>query len=192
MLPKFKKEQHTSLNAQNRAAPKKRLLSIKEIAVFAMLGALMFCSKIIMEILPNIHLLGMFTCVFTIVFRKKALIPIYLYVLLNGIYAGFALWWIPYLYIWTILWGMVMLLPKNMPTKVACVVYPVICALHGFLFGILYAPGQALMFSLNFEQTIDWIIVGLPFDITHGIGDFFAGFLIVPLSSLLKKITRNI
>lgn len=180
------------MNAQNNNGSKKSLLSLKEIVLFSLFGTLMFCSKIIMEVLPNIHLLGMFTCVFTIVFRKKALIPIYLYVLLNGLYAGFALWWLPYLYVWTVLWGMVMLLPKNMPVKVTAIVYPVICAFHGFLFGILYAPGQALMFGLDFRQTVAWVLAGVPFDITHGIGDFFAGLLIVPLSTLLKKVVKNI
>lgn len=160
--------------------------------MFAMLGTLMFCSKLIMEVLPNVHLLGMFTCVFTIVFRKKALFPIYLYVLLNGLYAGFALWWIPYLYIWTILWGLIMLLPKRMPQKIACIVYPLVCALHGFAFGTLYAPGQALMFGLDFKQTVTWIISGFPWDVAHGIGNFFAGLLIVPLSTLLKKVISNI
>ena len=80
-----------------------------------MLGTVMFCSKIIMEALPNIHLLGMLTMVYTVVFRAKALIPIYLYVFLNGLYAGFAVWWIPYLYIWTILWGVTMLIPRRIP-----------------------------------------------------------------------------
>ncbi|MBR2453730.1 MAG: hypothetical protein IKB35_01875, partial [Clostridia bacterium] len=71
---------------------------IREIAVFAMLGSLMFCSKLIMEALPNIHLLGMLTMTYTLVFRKKALIPIYVYVMLNGLYSGFNMWWVPYLY----------------------------------------------------------------------------------------------
>ena len=57
---------------------------VVELVVFAMLGSLMFCSKIIMEALPNIHLLGMFTMTFTVVFRFKALIPIYIYVMING------------------------------------------------------------------------------------------------------------
>ena len=91
-----------------------------------MLGAVMFCSKIVMEFLPNIHLLGMLTMTYTIVFRKKALIPIYIYVMMNGLYAGFNMWWIPYLYIWTILWAITMLLPKKMPKKLKCIVYPLI------------------------------------------------------------------
>ncbi len=84
-----------------------------------MLGTLMFVSKLIMELFPNVHLLGMLTVLYTVVFRKKALIPIYIYVLLNGVYAGFSMWWIPYLYLWAILWGMTMLLPKNMTGGIA-------------------------------------------------------------------------
>ena len=92
-------------------------LTVRETAVFAMLGAVMYASKLIMELAPNVHLLGVFTIAFTVVYRKKALYPIYTYVILNGIFSGFATWWIPYLYIWTILWGVTMLLPINMPKK---------------------------------------------------------------------------
>lgn len=158
--------------------------------LFAMFGALMFCSKVIMEALPNIHLLGMFTVVFTIIFRKKALIPIYVYVFLNGLYAGFTMWWVPYLYVWTVLWAVTMLLPQKMPKRVACVVYPIVCGLHGLAFGLLYAPVQALFFGLNFEQTVAWVIAGLPFDVTHAVGNLAAGILIVPLSELLKKLLK--
>ena len=74
-------------------------LTIREITVFGMLGALMYASKIIMEVAPNVHLLGVFTIAITVVYRKKALYPIYTYVLLNGMFSGFATWWIPYLYL---------------------------------------------------------------------------------------------
>lgn len=90
-------------------------LSTRELTVFAMLGALMYASKMIMEVAPNVHLLGVFTVAFTVVYRKKALYPIYTYVLLNGIFCGFATWWLPYLYIWTVLWGVVMLIPNSIP-----------------------------------------------------------------------------
>lgn len=177
-----------SLFTQKSKADKRKRLTTTDITIFAMLGALMFCSKIIMEFLPNVHLLAMFTMVYTLVYREKALFPIYVYVLLNGIFAGFATWWIPYLYIWTVLWAVTMLLPKKMPTPVAAIVYPVVCGLHGLGFGTLYAPTQALLFGLDFEGMIAWIIAGLPWDFVHGVGDFAAGFLIFPLVKLLRKI----
>lgn len=153
-----------------------------------MLGAMMFCSKVIMEVLPNIHLLGMFTVAFTLAFRSKALIPIYINVFLIGVYGGFNLWWIPYLYIWTLLWAAAMLIPKRTPKWLLCIICPVICSLHGFLYGILYAPAQALMFGLDFKGMVAWIIAGFPYDILHGIGNFVAGLLIVPLTQLMKKL----
>ena len=166
-------------------------LTVREIALFGMLGALMFISKIAMDFLPNIHLIGMFTMLFTVVYRKKGLIPLTVFILIEGIFAGFSLWWIPYLYIWYILWGVTMLLPKRLSEKKFTLVYPLVCAAHGLLYGTLYAPAQALMFGLNFRQMLAWIAAGLPFDALHAAGNFAAGFLILPLARLLRKLERN-
>lgn len=162
-----------------------------ELVLFAMLGMIMFVSKLVMEFLPNLHLLGMLTMIYTLTFRTKALVPIYVYVFVNGLYAGFATWWVPYLYVWTVLWGITMLLPRRMPRWLCCVVYPLVCGLHGLAFGILYAPAQALLFGLNWKMTIAWIVAGLPFDAIHAVGNVLAGLLIVPMAELLKKLNRS-
>lgn len=151
----------------------------------------MYASKLIMEVAPNVHLLGVFTIAFTVVYRKKALYPIYIYVLLNGIFCGFATWWIPYLYLWTVLWGATMLLPKKIPGKVRPIVYMLLCAAHGFLFGTLYAPAQALLYGLNFQKMIAWIITGLPWDFVHGVSNFFCGILIVPIIRILTFLENK-
>ena len=153
-----------------------------------MLSAILFCSKLLMEWAPNIHFIAMFIISFTLVYRWKALIPIYIFVLLTGVYGGFNVWWVPYLYIWLPLWGITMLLPRKMPKGVKAVVYPIVCALHGLAFGVLYAPAQAIMFGLNGEQTLAWILSGVGFDLIHGISNLVVGTLILPLSLLLKKL----
>ncbi|MBP3617108.1 MAG: hypothetical protein J6J38_03630 [Lachnospiraceae bacterium] len=166
-------------------------LTVREMAVFSMLGALMFASKMLMEVAPNIHLLGVFTIAFTVVYRAKALYPIYIYVLLNGLFAGFNVWWVPYLYLWTVLWGITMLLPKKMPKPMAVVVYSLVNALHGYGFGILYAPAQAILFGLSFKGMIAWIIAGFPFDVIHGTSNLICGLLIVPIVLILKKLEKE-
>lgn len=166
-------------------------LTVREIAVFGMLGAVMYASKMIMELIPNVHLLGVFTVAFTVVYRKKALYPIYTYVILNGVFCGFATWWIPHLYLWTVLWGAVMLLPERMPKKIQPVVYMAVCAAHGFLFGTLYAPAQAIIYGLSFKGMIAWIIAGLPWDCIHGISNFLCGVLIMPIVSTLRLAEEN-
>ena len=149
-------------------------------------------KKFIMEVIPNVHLLGVFTIAFTVVYRKKALYPIYTYVLLNGIFCGFATWWIPYLYLWAVLWGATMLLPKRIPEKLRPLVYMLLCAAHGFLFGTLYAPAQALLYGLSFQKMIAWIISGLPWDFVHGVSNFFCGILIVPIIKILTFLEKNL
>ncbi|MBQ2799544.1 MAG: hypothetical protein IJF09_09180 [Ruminiclostridium sp.] len=166
-------------------------LSIRETAIFAMLGTIMYLSKIVLEFLPNVHLLAVLTIAYTVVYRQKALYPIYVYVLLLGLMNGFNMWWIPHLYLWTILWGVTMLLPKKMPKVAAPIVYIIVAGCHGFLYGTLYAPAQAIMFGLDFNGTIAWILAGLPFDITHGISNMIGGLLIVPVISVIRLAERT-
>ncbi len=165
-------------------------ISLKELVLFSLLGAVICASKYAMELLPNVHLVGVFVVAITAVYRKKALYPIYAFVFLTGLLSGFAIWWIPYLYIWTVLWGATMLLPRNMPAFIAPIVYIAVCALHGFAYGLLYSPFQAFMFGLDFEGLTAWVVAGLPFDIVHGISNIVCGLLIYPIIMLLKNIDR--
>ena len=176
---------------KSKTGSKRQFLSTREMVLFSMLAALMFVSKVLMEFLPNIHLLGVLTMVYTLTFRKKALIPIYLYVFLNGLFAGFSVWWIPYLYLWALLWGATMLLPKKMPLWLASALYPTICCLHGLFFGTLYAPVQAIAYGFSFEETLAWIAMGLRFDVLHAVGNFSLGLLILPLSTCLKALWKR-
>ena len=70
-------------------------------------------------------------------------------------------------------------------------IYMVICALHGFLYGTLYAPLQALMFGLSFDGMVAWIIAGLPWDFVHGVSNFFCGMLIMPIVRALRIAEGN-
>jgi len=147
----------------------------------------MYVTQLILSALPNIHLTGVLIVAATVVYRVKALYPIYIYVFMMGLFNGFNTWWLPYLYIWTVLWAFAMLIPKRLPNKVAPIVYMVVCSLHGFLYGILYAPSQALIMGLDFEKTIAWVAAGLPFDIIHGVSNLLCGILIYPLVKTLNK-----
>lgn len=166
---------------------------LRHLLIFAMLGTLLYLSKWVLEGLPNVELVSTLVMVYTLVYRKQALIPIYLFVLLEGIYpAGFGLWWYPYLYLWLILWGLTMLLPKRMPPKLQVPVYAGVCALFGLAYGTLYAPFQSAVFlGWDLKKTLAWIAAGLPWDITHALGNLALGLLIVPLVTLLRRLDRS-
>ncbi len=165
--------------------------TIKEIIIFGMLGALIFVSKLITEALPNIHLIGMFITAISAVYKKKAIYPVYVFVLLSGIFYGFANWWIPYIYIWLPLWIGVLLVPEKISEKKKYVIYIIICSLHGFLYGTLYAPAQAIMFGLTFRETLAWIGAGLLFDCIHGVSNLICGLLIPPMVKIMKRLDKT-
>ena len=84
-----------------------------------------------------------------------------------------------------------MLIPKKLSYKAGAIVYPLLCGLHGLAFGTLYAPAQAIMYGLSFENTIRWIIAGLPWDFIHAGGNLAVGLLIVPTVKILRKLEAS-
>lgn len=163
-------------------------LKLRELTLYGVIGGMMYALKVAMEIFPNVHPVGIIIVALTVVFRKKALYPIYTYVLLCGaIYPGFGIWWIPQLYLWLVLWGGIMLIPKNISEKKKSWIYIIICSVHGFIYGLLYTPPQALFMGMSFNEALAWYISGVPWDIVHGVGNFVLGGLIVPLISVLKR-----
>lgn len=164
-------------------------MATRDLTVFAVLAAMMFLTRWMMQMIPNVHLLGLFIAATTICYRTRALIPLYAWIALEGVFAGFSFWWIPYLYVWLPLWGMFMLAGRTrLPAKIKTPLFMVLSALHGLSFGLLYAPAQALMFGFGFRAMIAWIIAGIPFDLMHAASNFATGVLIVPLSLLLKRL----
>lgn len=152
----------------------------------------MLVLKIVMEPLPNIHPVAVLTVTYSVVFGYKAFIPLGIFVILNGVIAGFNVWWLPYLYIWLPLVALTLIVPKKAPEGVKAVFYIIICALHGISYGTLYAPAQALMFGLNFKETLAWIAAGFPFDVIHSVSNAFLGTLVYPLSKALSKAVEKV
>ena len=166
-------------------------LKTKDIAIFAVIAAMMFASKKLMEMIPNVHLLGMFIVALTAVYRTRALIPIYVYIMLDGMFGGFSTWWIPYLYIWAVLWAFTMLIPQKLPEPVKAVMYVLVCGLHGFAFGLLYTPAEAIIRGFTFEAAVMYWKLGLPFDLIHGISNLCTGLLIYPMVKILKRLKKE-
>lgn len=167
-------------------------LKLKDVALLSLLAALMCVGDFAMEWLPNVHFVGVFIVVTTVIYRKYAILSIFVYWMVSGFVEGISLWWIPKIYIWAFLWLGIMLIPKDLSEKTKSILYVVVCAMHGFLsFGVLYAPAQALIAGLDFKATLAWIATGLPFDITQCIGNLVLGSLVIyPMIKILQRTDK--
>lgn len=170
----------------------KTFLSTYELVLFSALTALLFLLDIVLEVAMNVELVSMLVATYTLVFRKKALIILYLYVALYLILFGFGVYNLAYLYIWLVLWGAFMLLPTKGHRAFRTVLYALVSALFGFAFGALYMPAWAVAFSLDAKGILAWWIAGVPADIIHAAGNFAFGFLILPLSEILFSLKKRV
>lgn len=158
-----------------------------EIVLLGMLGAIAYVGQVALSFLPNIEVVSVLFLVYTKIFGKKALFPIYVFVLLEGIFWGFGSWWIMYLYVWAVLWGITMLLRCND----SAVFWAVINGAFGLVFGALCSITQGVMFGIG--SGFAYFISGIPFDIVHCIGNFLTAlFLYKPLTILLSKVMKTL
>ena len=75
----------------------------------------------------------MLVIAYTVTFGRKALLPIYVFVMLEGATYGFGLWWATYLYVWAVLYGAARLLRRN----TSVLVWAVTAGFFGLGFGAL-------------------------------------------------------
>lgn len=158
-------------------------LTLRQITLFGMLGALTFGTKVAMAWLPNIEPVSLFVMLFAVVFGWKALYPIYLYVGLEILLYGINLWNINYLYVWTVL-AVAAMAMKRLKHPLW---WALLSGVFGLAFGLLCTPVYIAVGGV--EYAFAWWISGLPFDYSHAIGNFvIALVLFVPLRKLLEKL----
>lgn len=165
--------------------PSKKL-TVREIVLFGILGAMTFAAKYVMSYLPNIEPVSLMVMLFAVVFGVKALFPIYLYVLMEILFFGLGLWNINYLYIWAVL-ALAAYLLRDMKSPVG---WAVLSGVFGLLFGALC--GIVDIFIGGFGYAVSKWVSGIPFDIAHCVGNFVIALLLFnPLRELLTKLYKR-
>ncbi len=161
----------------------KKPLTVKEVALFGMLGALTFGAKFALSALPNIEPVSLFIMVFAVVFGLKAMFPVGIYIALEILVYGIQLWNINYLYVWPLL-ALIAWLLRGVREPM---IWAVVSGTFGLLFGLLCAP--VYLFSGGVHFAFSWWLSGIPFDLLHCVGNFvLAALLFAPLRRLLSRL----
>ena len=158
-------------------------LSVREVVLFGVLGALTFGAKYVMSFLPNIEPVSLMVMLVAVVFGTKWVYPVYLYVAMEILFYGISLWNINYLYIWAVL-ALAAYCFRKMEHPIG---WAVLSGGFGLLFGALCAIVDVFIGGFGYAVT-KWIS-GIPFDIAHCVGNFIiALILFAPLRRLLEKL----
>ena len=162
-------------------------MTVRQVALFGMLGALTFGAKVAMAGLPNIEPVSLMVMLFAVAFGLKGLYPVYLYVLMEILLYGVNLWNLNYLYIWAVLFFGAYAMRKLKSS----LWFALLSGLFGLAFGLLCSP--VYMVIGGFSYGIRWWLAGFAFDIPHAIGNLvIAALLFAPLRKLLTKLYNRI
>ena len=165
----------------------KAKLLVREITLFGILGALTFGAKVVMSWMPNIEPVSLMVMLYAVTFRRKAVYPIYLYVMLEILVYGLGTWNIMYLYIWAIL-ALAAWLLRRMQSPIS---WALLSGAFGLVFGFLCAPIDVFIGGFGYAAA-KWAS-GVIFDIWHGVGNFVIALLLfVPMRKLLEKLYRKL
>lgn len=161
----------------------KSLKKAAYLSTMGLLSAVLLIGQLGMSFLPNIEPVTCLVIIYTLVYKKRVFPIIYTFVILEGMIFGFGIWWMSYLYIWSLLAGLTLLLQKNQ----SVVIWAVIAGGFGLLFGALCAvpylisggPGAAFAY---------WS-AGIPYDIIHCVGNFAVTMVIFqPVYQALRRL----
>ncbi|MBE6978410.1 MAG: hypothetical protein E7438_07275 [Ruminococcaceae bacterium] len=167
-------------------SPSNPHLTLREVVLFGMLAALTFALQVVMGPLPNIEPVSLLVILFAVTFGWKSLYVIYTFVAMEILYYGLSTWCIYYLYVWTVLALVAILLRKVKEP----VLWAVISGAYGLLFGVLCAIADVFMGGVGFAVS-KWVS-GVWFDILHCVGNFvIALVLFKPLHSLLSRLYQR-
>lgn len=156
-----------------------------DIVLMGFLGAIAYISQLVLSYLPNIEIVSILFLVYTKVYGKRALFSIYIFVILEGLLHGFGSWWFMYLYVWAVLFIIVMIFRKNN----SMIVWSIINAAFGLSFGALCSISWSLMYGIG--SGFAYFISGIPFDITHCIGNFISALVLYkPLCTILTSVNN--
>lgn len=161
-------------------------MKIRDIATMALLTAILFVGQIGLSFLPNIEIVSLLVIVYTQLYRKKVFLIIYVFALLQGLTYGFSLFWAGYLYVWSILALIVLLLKEQK----SYLVWAVVSGAFGLAYGFLYAI--PVFITSGAASGMSFWIAGIPFDIAHCVGNAVVAVLLYkPIYHVLYKLVMN-
>ena len=149
-------------------------LTIKDITLIGMMVAVIEVCKMALAWAPNIELTSFLLIMFTLFFGGKIVFVVPVFILIEGAMYGVQMWWIMYLYAWPLLALVTWIFRKQKSVWF----WSTLSGVFGLMFGFLCSFPYVVIGAVNggirnglYAGFAYWI-AGIPFDITHCIGNF--------------------
>ncbi len=179
-------ENKPGTGAKDSKGRKHRFISVREMVILSLLGAMTFCAKMVMVPLPNVEPVSLMVMLLAVTFGWKGFYAVMIYIGMEFVTWGLGLWSFCYLYVWLILFVLAILLQKMK----SAFGWAALSGLFGLTFGALCAIVYWIAGGIG--AAITWWLAGIPFDLVHGVMNFVIALLLFnPLRKLLARLKRQ-
>ena len=159
---------------------------MREVVLYALLGALLIVVQVALAVLPNIELVSLLIIVYTLSLGWRALYPVYVFVAAEILIYGLGLWTVNYLYVWAVLVAAALLLKSCRSPYV----WALISGIYGLFFGALCSIPYFFIGGLN--TAFSYWLTGIPFDLLHCGGNAVAALLLFkPAMKGMELMTKQ-
>ncbi len=161
-------------------------LTTREVALMGVMTALLEAAVHAMTFLPNMEPVTLLIILYTLFFGKKIIYILLAYILFEGCFYGFGLWWVMYAYIWPFLALLTHLFRKNESVWF----WSIFSGAFGLFFGALCAIPY--FFIGGPAAALTWWVAGIPYDLIHCASNAVLCIVLFrPLSYVLKRLRRQ-
>lgn len=158
----------------------------RDIVVIGMMAAVLISVQVALSFLPNIELISLLVILSTIIYKWKTIYIIYVFAIIEGFLYGFGIWWISYLYIWTLL----MLVTMLFRDKRSPFFWAMISGAFGLSFGALCS--LPYLFIGGISMAVSGWISGIIFDIVHCLANYVIALMLFrPIYRLLEWMNQK-
>lgn len=163
-------------------------MSVQKLTRIALLSAILYVSKVILDFLPNVELVSLFVILFSLVFGRETLLIVTVFNLFQIIQWGLGTWTISYLYVWPLLCLLTLLLKKII--KEEFIIWSIFSGCFGLIFGSLFA---LVYIPVDPAYALSYWISGLPWDVWHAVWNFVLMLTLgKPLYKLLNRLKNTV
>ena len=158
----------------------------RRLALLGLLTGVLLGGQVALAVLPNVEVVSLLVILYSLFLGRQVFLIIYAFVLLEGCLYGFGLWWVSYLYVWTLLAVVALSLRQ---TEAPALFWAIVSGFFGLAFGALCALPYLVIGGI--AAAVSYWLAGLGFDLIHCVGNFLVCLLLFrPLHRLLSRLLR--
>lgn len=161
-------------------------LTIRDLALMGVMTTLLIVSVHALAPIPNVEPVTLLVILYTLFWGKRIGYILTAYLLLEGCFYGFGLWWIMYAYLWPLL----ALLTYLMRRQKSVWFWSLLSGAFGLFFGALCSIPY--LFIGGPSMAFTWWVAGIPYDLIHCLSNgILCMVLFLPLSHALSRLKAS-